>query len=189
MLLRQTKISELAARSLKHHPKVYLNMKIAVPKSNFKQSPSLQMVHQARGFSSSIQAFSISDTNKIPETQRFVLWTNGDDCPQTGASSQLAKLLLEANGKEYEEICVACETDQDMEQWQSLIGFATDPVQLPCILISGEHIGGIQDLKAYLYRKNHFNLHNSPLANNKEQFVYSINDEFSDMSDDEELGE
>ena len=142
---------------------IYLNTKYIAPYSNKiacnnspNDSSTMLANHQIRSFSmfrkraerGPRNSIRFEDLERCPEKSRFVLWTNGDNCPETGTNTRLAKILLEANGKEYEEIRIPKGSNLSTN---AMNNFDSADDEFPKIYISQEHLGGINDLKAYLY--------------------------------------
>jgi glutaredoxin len=77
---------------------------------------------------------------------KVTLWTRGDGCNATGKTSMKAKKLLMKNNIEFQENVVG--TDQNVISYSLLMH--TGYSSYPNIYFGEEHVGGIDDLKAYL---------------------------------------
>ena len=83
---------------------------------------------------------------------KYILWTLGDECPDTGSASVEAKHLIAASELEYEEISLAEESNRYKRVLMSGLAHDTGYLQLPNIYIGPRCIGGTNELRIYLMR-------------------------------------
>ena len=78
---------------------------------------------------------------------KVTIWTRGEDCSVSGNMSSKAKRLLAKNNIEFEERQV---NDKDHSFASYCLMMHTGYGTYPNIFFGEEHIGGYDDLKAYM---------------------------------------
>ena len=81
---------------------------------------------------------------------KVTIWTKGDDCQKSGKLSKKAKKLLTKNNIEFEEKTVVNSGKQSQQMVSYYLLMHTGYGNFPNIYFGEEHVGGLDDLKAYL---------------------------------------
>lgn len=77
---------------------------------------------------------------------KVTLWTRGDSCATTGSTSKKVKKLLTKNNIEFQENIVG----EDQPTMSYNLMMHTGYANFPNIYFGEEHVGGFDDLKAFL---------------------------------------
>lgn len=119
-----------------------------------RMNSSRMILFQAKTFTSLQPSLQLEEENieDIIDSNlahgKVTIWTRGDDCIHSGKQSRRVKKLLTKSNIEFQENIINDSSEQQIISYCLLMH--TGYGNFPNIYFGEEHIGGLDDLKAYL---------------------------------------